>query len=93
MVILAKNIMANNVDHQTTLQVVLDFILQFFKDGWPMITAIGIGWKVIDKVAAWWAKKHDARLNSLIDAKIVPLQDSIDRLTKMIGVLEQKLKP
>jgi len=84
--------MSNNVGNQTTLQVVLDFILQFFRDGWPMITAIGIGWKVIDKIAEWWAKKQDARLNLLIDAKIVPLQESIDRLTKMIGLLEQKIK-
>ena len=89
--------MSNNVGNQSTLQVVLDFILQFFKDGWPMISAIAIGWKTIDKVAEWWAKKQDARLRLLISQEVKPqiseLHESIDRLTKMIGSLEAKIKP
>lgn len=84
----AKNIMANEVGQSTLTQ-----LLQFVKDSLPMIGGIIAVWKTIDEIAKWYSKKQEAQLNSLIDAKIVPLQDSIDRLTKMIGVLEQKIKP
>ena len=83
--------MANNVG-QTTLQMVL----QFIKDSLPMIGGIIAVWKTIDEIARWYSKKQEAQLKELISSEVTPqileLHNSIDRLTKMIGALEQKIK-
>ena len=91
MAILERHIMTNPVGQSTVQQ-----ILQFIKDCLPMIGGIIAVWKTIDEVAKWYAKKQEAQLKALIASEVTPqineLHASIDRLTKMIGALEQKIK-
>lgn len=83
--------MTNPVQQSTISQV-----LQFIKDCLPMIGGIIAVWKTIDEVAKWYSKKQEAQLKALIASEVSPqikeLHDSIDRLTKMIGSLEAKIK-
>ena len=89
--VITEKIMSNNVE-QTNLQLVF----QFIKDCLPMVGGIIAVWKTIDEIAKWYSKKQEAQLKALISSEVTPqikeLHDSIDRLTKMIGALEAKIK-
>lgn len=67
-------------------------IIEFATTFIPYATVFGIFWKAIDAIAKYLSDGRDARTKELINEVTKPLSDNIDKLTKSIWELGNKIE-
>lgn len=63
-------------------------ILQAFQNVTPWFVIGGILWRLIDRIVKYFADGREAEMNKLIDAKVSPLTEAIEKLTDAVNQLK-----
>ena len=67
-------------------------VLNFLEILIPYVTVLAVFWKVIDAVLKYANDGRDARTKELISQATQPLENNLEKLTKSIWALTEKIE-